>query len=222
MMLKKILNKILDLVLPQKCLKCGTSDEILCEKCLPKLKRCHEFLGDNVIAVFSYSDNAVSAAIKLLKYRGIKIVAPSLAKFMREVVLEEISELGIMAGGDENEKVIVMPVPLHKERLAKRGFNQSEVIARNIIDSLNEEKLCLMPNILERIKDTESQVSAMSREKRLKNLKGAFFVSNPEKILGKVVILVDDVITTGATISECRKTLEKAGARKVIALIVAH
>ncbi|HBM45428.1 MAG: Phosphoribosyltransferase [Candidatus Nomurabacteria bacterium GW2011_GWF2_35_66] len=220
--MNKIFNIFLNLILPQKCLRCGKSGEILCENCLPRLRRCEDFLGEDVFAVFSYYDPTISEAIKLLKYRGIRMVVPSLAKFMREVVFEEISEAKTMAGFTEDEKIIVVPVPLHKDRLIKRGFNQSEIIARSIINSLNEDKLVLETGALIRTKHTESQVKAVSRTKRLINLNNAFKVVTPEKIKGKVILLIDDVITTGATISECKKELMKAGACKVIVLAVAH
>lgn len=221
-MIKNIFNKIIDIILPQKCLKCSVVGEIICANCLPTLKRCQKYLGEDTFSIFSYEDSTVSEAIKMLKYKGITMVVPSLSRMIGETLLEHISEMEIMSASSENEEIIVIPVPLHQERFSKRGFNQSEVIARAFIKELQENKLKLEPNILKRIKNTDSQVSKMTRTKRLINLNNAFRVDNLEKIKGKVAILIDDVITTGATIAECRKTLEKAGARKVIAISLAH
>jgi ComF family protein len=221
-MIKNIFNKILNLILPQKCLKCGEAGELICEKCLSQVKRNEKKLPENTFAVFSYGDQTISEAIKLLKYRGIKVVAPTFSKYLRENLLDHIAESTMMANLGENEEVLVIPVPLYKDRLKKRGFNQSEVIAKNIIKEIGGINLRLDTKTLKRVKNTESQVSKMTRTKRLINLNNSFQINAPENVFGKIIILVDDVITTGATIAECRKTLMKAGARKVISLAVAH
>lgn len=110
----------------------------------------------------------------------------------------------------------VVPVPLHPERLAERGFNQSEIIS-----SLLHWKLGLpMIDVLMREKYTSPQVG-LSRRERLQNLKNAFVLKEPQKIQGKVLWLVDDVTTTGATLEACAKVILDAGAEQVYGLCLA-
>ncbi|MEI6296353.1 MAG: ComF family protein [bacterium] len=221
-LLKDTFNKILDLLLPQKCIGCGISGELFCEECLYGAKKCEKYLGDDTFAVFSYKDKNIKKAISLIKYKGVKYMTPPLAKYIYDLALEEISQIKMMSGNNIDEKIIVIPVPLHKSRLKTRGFNQSELIARQFLKLDTGNSFFLDTESLERVKETESQVKTDGREKRLVNLKDAFCVPYPENVKNKIILLVDDVITTGATIDECRKTLKNAGARKVFAVAIAH
>ena len=100
---------------------------------------------------------------------------------------------------------VVMPVPLHKRRQAKRGFNQSESISIGIGQALN---IPVVTNALLRVKNTHTQTDK-TREERLKNVEGAFSLQNPENLEGKHVLLIDDVLTTGATIESVAKEVHK-------------
>ena len=113
--------------------------------------------------------------------------------------------------------LVVIPVPLHKNRQDLRGFNQSELIARKLSKKLNLPGGCA----LARTKDTEAQVS-LSREFRLTNLVGAFTCTDKEFITGKNILLVDDVATTLSTLNECARALKDAGAKKVWGIVVAR
>ena len=114
---------------------------------------------------------------------------------------------------------LLMPVPLHPARKRERGFNQSEILAEMVSERIN---VPLAKGILRRIKNTKDQTN-LSAEQRRENVAGAFSVSHPERISGKRIILVDDVITTGATLKECAKVLKEAGAKRIVAatLVVA-
>ncbi|WP_456370098.1 ComF family protein [Thermodesulfatator atlanticus] len=107
-----------------------------------------------------------------------------------------------------------MPVPLHSLRLQERGFNQSLLLARKVFQNHRVEELLL------RQKYTKPQVSLKGKE-RGQNVKGAFGVRHPERVRGQKVLLFDDVLTTGATVTECAKTLVKNGALEVkVAVLV--
>jgi len=99
----------------------------------------------------------------------------------------------------------IVPVPLYKKKEAKRGFNQSKIIADGIAEILSIE---VIENAVVRIKNTKTQTDR-SREQRIENVKGAFSVVNEKKLINKHVLLVDDVLTTGATIEACAMELLK-------------
>lgn len=116
------------------------------------------------------------------------------------------------------ENSVFIPMPLHKNKKRKRGFNQSEIIAKELSLALN---IPLKTNILVKTENTQSQTN-LTREERAKNIKNAFQTKNPSEIEGKIIFLVDDVFTTGATMEEAAKTLKKAGASHVWGLAVAR
>jgi ComF family protein len=112
---------------------------------------------------------------------------------------------------------VVVPVPLHPRRLAKRGYNQSGLLAAAFAKRINRH--CDETSLV-RIRDTEHQ-SRSSGEDRRKNLKGAFRIADPSRIRGRTVVLIDDVMTTGATLEECSEALYAGGAYKVIPFVLA-
>lgn len=112
---------------------------------------------------------------------------------------------------------VIVPVPIHRRRLRERGFNQSELLARHLASSWN----VVYVDALERRGGDERQVGK-SREERWLNMSGAFTCPNPESVCGKRVAVLDDVITTGATVSECAVTLSIAGAASVVGISLAR
>ena len=113
---------------------------------------------------------------------------------------------------------IIIPIPLHYTRLIKRRYNQSGLLAKELgkITGLKVDYTSVI-----RHKKTRPQVEFSGRE-RIKNVKGVFSVKHPEKIKGKRIVLIDDVMTTGSTMKECAMALRKAGAKSVDALTVAR
>jgi len=198
-------NLIFNFLFPQKCVGCGKENEILCDECLAKIDYSGGAPRPYIFAAAAYNDAYVKKTIWFLKYRGVRGAAESLAKLIYERAGEARLPIGSRAS---KSNWIIIPIPLSKKRLKERGFNQSELIG-------------METNVLYKKIHTESQVSIKDRTKRLKNLKGSFGVKNPELIKNANIVLIDDVATTGATISEARKTLREAGAKKVIAFVVA-
>jgi ComF family protein len=123
----------------------------------------------------------------------------------------------------EPDSAIVAPVPLHPSRRRQRGFNQAELLARSLVRNLRREErgLQLVVNLLRRVRATLPQVG-LSASARRENVRGVFSVSRPERIRNRTVVLVDDVMTTGATLSACAAALKRAGASRVLALSLAR
>ena len=116
---------------------------------------------------------------------------------------------------------LVVPVPLHPERRSSRGFNQAELIAKVAVRELRDPRLHLAPKVLVRTRATESQ-TGYTREQRRTNLHGAFKVPDKARVKGRNILLVDDVLTTGATADECSRVLLRAGAEQVLVATVAR
>lgn len=117
---------------------------------------------------------------------------------------------------------ILIPIPLSKKRYKERGYNQVELICKKLIEIDNDVNFKLETNILIKSKDVEHQARIKNRRERLENIVGSFGVKNIELVKNRNIILIDDILTTGATLNEAKKILKKAGARKVIAFTLAH
>ena len=141
-------------------------------------------------------------AICLFKYRGKVALASPLTRLM-------IDRLPPLDSLD-----LIMPVPLHAQRLREREFNQSLLLADRVARHLNIP--VSVANLI-RIASSPAQTT-LSRKGRLKNLRGAFALHHPESIEGKRILLIDDVYTTGTTVNECAKTLRKGGSGDVFVL----
>jgi len=120
------------------------------------------------------------------------------------------------------ELPLVVPVPLHASKIKQRGFNQSELMARALVKQKPlDMQLELAPKLLIRKRPTDSQ-TGLTRHQRIINLRGAFGALSPNVISGRNILLVDDVYTTGTTVSECARVLRRAGAEKVWVATVAR
>ena len=188
------------------CLKCGSpiySDANYCLTCKNN-KRFFDFAR----SAFIYQDE-IAHVIQELTYDNKKYLTRPLATFLDKEYLLVKDEI--------NPVDFIIPIPLSKERFKKRGYNQSELLAREL------SKLIDIPTnteIVERIKNTETQTK-LSFVERQENLNGAFKVSSKEKVKGKSFILIDDVLTTGSTVSHCAEVLKRAGAKAVYFLTAA-
>jgi ComF family protein len=125
----------------------------------------------------------------------------------------------------EREQPILVPVPLHRSRQRERGFNQAETLARGLARQLKTASPGLPPQVetrcLERIRPTIPQTGLSFNERR-ENVRGVFKVTSPDCVRGRVAILVDDVMTTGATLSSCASALKGAKAQRVLAISLAR
>jgi ComF family protein len=159
-------------------------------------------------------EGELMSAIHSFKYGGKSSLGGSLGALLAHFAMEWLPS----AGGTENVEHRLIPVPLHPKRLRQRGFNQSVVLAKYLTPLLGIELDYLN---LKRIRNTKSQTSLHSKERR-KNVRNAFEVIDKKSILRKSIILVDDVATTGNTLNECARTLKRAGASEVLAIVIAR
>ena len=144
--------------------------------------------------------------IKGLKYKFAFDIASELSDLLLSFFeKQEIS----------NANPVIIPVPLHKKRLRERGFNQAELLARSFHANYQVET-----KILQRNKYTSAQAK-LKEKARKENIKQAFACHDSEKVKNKIVVLVDDVITTGSTLNECARVLKKSGAKEVWGLAIA-
>ncbi len=158
-------------------------------------------------------ESGLRELIHLLKYDGVRPAAGVLGRMLAEAITP--LQAGFTAG-----PVLVVPVPLHIGKRRQRGFNQAELIARAALKLTAVDRFELLP-ALRRTRETQSQIG-LSRHQRRENLRGAFAVNQPGEIRGREVLLVDDVFTTGTTVSECARVLRRAGATKVYVATVAR
>jgi ComF family protein len=148
--------------------------------------------------------------ILLYKYKRLRALGPELARFLHLGLKEDA---GLWWSADA-----MIPVPLHPRRQRDRGFNQAEVLAREL--SLLTE-IPVITGQLKKRRDALPQTSLTGGSRR-ENLHEAFGIKDPHAVAGRVVVLVDDVFTTGSTLQECSRTLLDAGAREVRAVTIAQ
>lgn len=166
-------------------------------------------------AAYGSYDGGLRELIHLLKYDHVRPAANVLGRMLAEV----IANLQISFG---DAHLLVVPVPLHANKMRQRGFNQADLIARAAMKlEPAGQHLTLEAGILERQRETQSQIG-LTRHQRRENMRGAFRVARPSQVENREILLVDDVFTTGTTVSECARVLRRAGATKVWVATVAR
>ncbi len=229
-----------DFFFPPKCLLCGGSlgenpDDRPCPHCLvgikffshPRCPRCGLGFGetpgeDHLCSGCLTEERYFSKARALGPYEGLIVEAISRFKYLGSSRLAK--PLGTLlaeykdADFPFSEFALILSVPLHPQRLRQRGFNQSLLLARRIS---RRHSIPLDFTALQRTRDTQPQTQLSGSERR-KNIRGAFEVRRPEVIAEKHILLIDDVLTTGATVQECSRVLLKAGAKQVDVLTLAR
>lgn len=217
----RFLDTMLEIVFPSKCLVCGKTGAELCLSCLSSSPPALRESADWIFPLFDYRHPPIKKSLWCLKYKGKRRLAKVFAEIIYEKMMEELSELSVL---QNFTFPILIPIPLARKRYRERAFNQAELICLEIIkiNNMNDMPMHLEKNILIKPKDTEHQARIKDRSQRLKNISGSFAIVGGEKIKGRNIILIDDIITTGATLGEAKKVLKQAGARKIIAFTIAH
>ena len=194
----------------QSCQRCGArlSEQsgpalpLLCPKC-----RIPEWACADIRAIGPFKA-PLADAIHLLKYSDRRSVVKKLSLYL---------EQSLAGAGQYQAADLILAVPLHPARKRERGYNQAQLLAQALGKTLN--KPC-PENIIARARHTQTQTK-LNKQQRLENVKDIFTVKKPELVRGKTIILIDDVLTTGATIGSCAGKLLGAGATKVLALTAA-
>jgi ComF family protein len=177
----------------------------ICQQCLT-----HSPLK-NIFIVSFYNEKILKQAIHVFKYNNIRDLAKPLGKIIINFLYQ--SKLNFLF----NDSYFLIPISLHRKRLFERGFNQSELLTREIAQ---EFKISILNNVLKRKHNTQSQTKLKEKERR-KNIKNAFICLQPEIIKNKNIILFDDILTTGSTLKEAARALKKAGAKTITGLVLA-
>lgn len=224
-LLQKFWGRFLNTLFPPHCIACGKADADFCSGCREKIPLLGNFSHFGVFSLWEYAHPHVRNALLSLKYKNKRTIAADIAESLHDALLEQLTERSAFTDPVSHIQTpytyMVIPIPLSKKRFKKRGYNQAELLAKELIRK-NPLSFNLETSVLYKIKDTETQVSVSNRAKRLQNIRGSFAVKNPEIIHGKTIVLIDDVITTGATINEARRVLLDAGARSVYGVTIAH
>ncbi len=231
--LRELWHDLLDFLFPPTCLLCGRpSDDALCEVCAASLevldagfcpvceapisadqRRCPEDHGKRQCPVdfvrpLAPFDQKHRRLIHMLKYYGASDVARLFGRRLGELILREQHFQGFEG---------LVPVPLHEKRLRERRYNQAELLAQAA------SEVCGLPvlPVAKRIKNTQSQTKLSARQRR-ENVRGAFRIDDVGAVSGRMLVVVDDVVTTGATTGELARALLEAGAKSVCAICIAH
>ena len=210
-----LFNFLLDLLYPPRCCFCHklTEKETLCSACASKLPYTKE---NSKQTKFGY----ISAAVSPLYYKDLVRESLLRYKFHSATGYCEVYGKLIAKCIDENDINcdIITYVPLSKKRQKMRGYNQAELLANEI------SKLSGVPvlKLLEKTSHNPAQSGISSPEKRKLNVSGVYKVVNTEAAKGKTILIVDDIITTGATISECAKMLKQQGSGEIFAASLAR
>ncbi|MFC1720700.1 ComF family protein [Patescibacteria group bacterium] len=212
-------NGFLNFLFPVFCIGCKKYNEILCNDCAAKITRTIAPQKYSwIYPLFDYRNKIIKKVIWRLKYREKTMFAEPLAELLYEHILDELQDMHTFGS---MERPLIIPIPLSTKGLAKRGYNQSALIAKHL-SFIDDSSFKLEKDVLYKTRDTKNQMEIKDRKKRLQNLHGCFEVKNPERVLGRNIILIDDVVTTGATLREAKRVLKKSGAKKVTAFTIAH
>jgi competence protein ComFC len=212
-------NIILNIVFPIHCAYCNKKSVAhICKDCLEKISFCKNKYQDIIFSAFSYKNPIIKKVLWALKFDGKKEIASILSHKAYDVFLDEIEHLSLFKN---LTNIILVPIPLHKKRYKMRGFNQAELIAISLFRK-NPSVFSINTKNLIRIKNTNPQAKIKNRSERYTNISQSFDVLNPEIFKNKNIILIDDITTTGATLLEAKKILEKSGAKNVYGFTLAQ
>jgi len=222
-MLTKILKEskkfLLEFFFPKTCISCQKEGSYLCSDCLAilEISSLHQPFKtkylDDLYFPLPYQNPILKKLIQNFKYPPfIKELAQPLSSLI-------IAHFQLIEKSPKFfQDFFILPIPQNKKRLKWRGFNQAEELAKELASFFKVE---ILNNVLEKIRETESQVNLTEKERK-ENLRGAFFLRRPELIKNRKILLIDDVYTTGATMEEVAKILKENGAKEIIGIVIAR
>lgn len=240
-MFRSISNIFLNILFPPLCVQCAAyledGNDPLCATCYGAIIKntalicpiCTTRLAHNkracrhgkrdidrfpylLGAASHYADPIVKNCIHACKYQGMHSVTKPLARLLTTYAQQLKPQPTIFAA-----KPIIVPIPLHLAKERKRGFNQSAIIARSLADHMGFP----YDELLIKLINDDAQAQTKTHRERFDRMRGLFAVPRPHAVLNKNIILIDDVSTSGATLSEAARTLKSAGARHILALVIA-
>lgn len=237
--MRKVKDIILDILFPRFCINCGKEGRYICNKCslfvseaIPVCPNCcnSSFSGethqncikkyglDGLISMWDY-EGLIKNLIHNIKYDGLTHIVNECVESSFKLIAGDINRFYSFLSFLSSDNTYITYVPMYIKKKKRRGFNQSELIARELAKKANPKPV--LGQLLEKVVDTEDQAK-LNKEQRLKNVKGSFESCVKPSLTQREVLLVDDVFTTGATMKECCKVLKKAGIKKVWGFTIAR
>ncbi len=227
MALTNYFKAFVNLLFPGICDACGNTlagnESRVCTSCLANLPFTHYWKSaDNPVSALFWGRISIENAASMLFFEK----GSTLQHLLHNLKYKGKNEIGIVLGKISGVKLqgtpyanadLIIPIPLHASRQRKRGYNQSEMIAKGLSASLN---IPLESKAIIRCKPTRSQ-TAKTRYERWQNVEGAFLLTRPEALTGKHLLVIDDVVTTGATSEACMEELLRAKGTTVSYLAIA-
>lgn len=213
----KLWSVLLDLLYPPRCTFCHcfvkSSAVAICDNCrknLPYTTNGGRQKADFVTVCVSplYYEDDVRESLLRYKFHGATGYAKAYAPLVADCIREHLDQ----------EYDLITWVPLSRKRLHRRGYDQARLLAEAVATELDT----MAVGTLKKIRNTAAQSQTGSAEKRRANISGAYRVMNPALVADKRILLIDDIVTTGSTLSECARTLGLAGAERVICAAVAR
>jgi len=246
----KFLNWCLDLIFPKYCLGCGLEGSYVCQTCFDSLLMClsaHCFICGRrspsgfacdtcrhkkrsalagILVAADWKNLLLRQIIYEYKYRFVKELVDPLSRLMINFLEHSEPESWRIDQSINypTDKLVLIPVPLHGRRFAWRGFNQAELLAQKISPRFNVPPA---KNILIRSRHTLPQQTIANQKTRTENIKNAFAIFPKLKtennfLKDKIVILIDDICTTGATLEDCARALKPLGPKEIWGLVIAR
>jgi competence protein ComFC len=218
-LVRNLKSILADILFPESCAGCGKKDTPLCSPCMRRIAYYSETAEEPwIFPVALYTDTAIHRSITRAKYNNRPEALIYFGKALFDRLLEVTTDETILTP----RPWILVPIPLSTERLRTRGYNQATILAKASKNFDTANVFQISEVFLFRKPGTKSQVAQTSRAIRLTNPRNTFFIKNSEAILNSRIILIDDVVTTGATLREARRMLTAAGAKEVLAVPLAY
>ncbi len=214
-MFGKIFSNLVDFLFPKEVEALeleALSPADLLEKLTPA-----KVLDENTVAMWNYADERVRTLIWEIKYRRNEKIIDSVSKVIFDVLTSELAERALF---DNFKQPLLIPIPTSDKRRRERGYNQTELLCEALKKLDTGNSLEYSPNILKKVTHTESQTLTENKKERIRNIENTMKAG--EGVRGRNVVLIDDVTTTGATISDARRALRESGAKKIICFTLAH
>lgn len=225
-----------DFVFPKKCIGCKKLGSYLCSNCFSTMHFAQSyFCGICTHPSFNGLTHpkcsgryTIDGIFPILNYKGLlkKVLyqykynphLSDLTGMLGQLLYEGFIQNETLMKSVEDGQNLITSVPLHTSRQKKRGYNQSELLARSLAGLLRLE---YSGKVLNRIRNTAPQFK-LPKEQRQENIKNAFTIINSEKIKDKTVFIIDDITTTGSTLVECARVLKRGGVKKVYGIALGH
>ena len=224
---------ILDIVFPKRCVSCRSLGRYICDACRKEIEYIKfqicpvcsrsaidglthpgcktKYALDGLISFFRYK-SVIQKAIKAIKYRLVYDLSRELISLIPYQDSHNLNRI-------MSNNAVLVSISLHPSRIKQRGFNQAEVLGKELSCLLN---VPFKNNLLKRIKKTVPQTEMKDREERLKNMQNVFEIDKLQESLPAKIILFDDVYTTGATLRSAANVLKRAGVKYVFGITLAH